>query len=151
MTASVVGTYIGIDPGLGGGIAVIEADGKVLETTRMPATEQEVLDFLRQWTLNMPRAVLEFVRASPQMGVTSAFTFGRGYGGLRMALVAAKIPFDEVVPGVWQRELQCRTRGDKNVSKRRAQELFPHVTVTHKIADALLLAEYARRKERGHA
>jgi len=37
------------------------------------------------------------------------------------------------------------TGGDKNVSKRRAQELFPEIKITHAIADALLIAEYARR------
>jgi len=39
----------------------------------------------------------------------------------------------------------CLTKGDKNVSKRRAQELFPALKVTHAIADALLIAEFARR------
>jgi hypothetical protein len=36
------------------------------------------------------------------------------------------------------------TRGDKNVSKRRAQEIFPMIKVTHSVADALLIAEYNR-------
>ncbi len=40
---------------------------------------------------------------------------------------------------------QILTKGDKNVSKRRAQELFPALKVTHAIADALLIAEFARR------
>jgi hypothetical protein len=31
------------------------------------------------------------------------------------------------------------------VSKRKAQELFPGIKVTHAIADALLIAEYNRR------
>lgn len=57
------------------------------------------------------------------------------------------IPFDEVAPVKWQTAMQCRTGGDKNISKRRASELFPGVRLTHAIADALLLAEYARRLE----
>jgi len=31
------------------------------------------------------------------------------------------------------------------VSKRKAQELFPAIKITHAIADALLIAEYGRR------
>ena len=70
------------------------------------------------------RAYLEAVSSSPQMGVVSAFSFGRGYGNLEMALTAAGIPFERVRPQVWQKALGCMTKGDKNVSKRKAQELF---------------------------
>jgi hypothetical protein len=45
--------------------------------------------------------------------------------------------------------MQCLTGGDKNISKRRAQELFPSLKITHAVADALLIAEYGRRLERG--
>ena len=142
--------FIGIDPGVGGGIAAVSDDGVVIVTHKMPTTDRDVLDVVIGIG-GSSRAMLEFVRSSPQMGVTSAFTFGSGYGRLRMALVAVGIPFDEVTPLTWQKALGCRTHGDKNVSKGRAQELFPTVTVTHAIADALLIAEYARRVERGLA
>ena len=79
------------------------------------------------------------------MGCVSAFTFGRGYGALLMALTAARIPFDVVQPAKWQQGLGCRSGGDKHVTKRRAQQLFPSVTVTHALADALLIAEFCRR------
>lgn len=135
--------YIGIDPGTGGGIAALTATGDVHLVTAMPATERDVFELLTG--LAGSRAVLEFVRSSPQMGVKSAFTFGQGYGGLRMALLAAGIPFDEVHPIKWQNAMQARSSGDKNVTKRRAQELFPQVRCTHANSDALLLAEYCRR------
>jgi hypothetical protein len=83
--------------------------------------------------------------ASPQMGVTSAFTFGKGYGGLLMLLTALDIPFDQITPRKWQTAMGCLSGGDKNVTKRRAQQLFPKLTITHAIADALLLAEFCRR------
>jgi hypothetical protein len=38
------------------------------------------------------------------------------------------------------------SKGDKNVTKRKAQELFPSLKITHATADALLIAEYLRRK-----
>lgn len=92
--------YIGIDPGASGGIAMLDAQGGVVVLEKMPATDRDVLDVLAQasdleWT---PTAVLEFVRSSPRQGVVSAFTFGCGWGALRMALCASQIPLDEVTP-----------------------------------------------------
>lgn len=137
-------TFVGIDPGKNGGIAVLDADGGVVEARQMPGTERDLYDALAH-AGDRAHAVLELVRASPQMGVVSAFTFGRGYGAIRMALLALGVPFDEVTPPRWQATMQCRSKGDKNVTKRRAQELFPKVKMTHAIADALLLAAYCRR------
>jgi hypothetical protein len=114
------------------------------------ATERELSDWLMQIPANGGlHAVIESVHASPQMGVTSAFTFGRGYGFLRGLLIGAKIPFEEVSPVRWQAALGCRSKGDKNVTKAKAGQLFPDVKVTHANADALLLAEYLRRLKNG--
>jgi crossover junction endodeoxyribonuclease RuvC len=90
-------------------------------------------------------AFIEFVSASPQMGVTSSFTFGQGYGHLEMALTGWEVPFERVRPAVWMKEMQCMTKGDKSVSKRKAQELFPTLKITNWSADALLIAEYGVR------
>jgi hypothetical protein len=79
------------------------------------------------------------------MGAKSSFTFGRGYGNLEMALIAAGIPFERVRPQKWQQSMGCLTKGDKNVSKRKAQELFPALKLTHATSDAILIAEYGRR------
>jgi len=121
----------------------------------MPETEAEVLRVLSEILAWSPEgrafALLERVHAMPKQGVSSTFKFGRSYGGLRMALAAARIPFDEATPGTWQRALGCLSGGDKNVTKRRAQELFPALRVTHAIADALLLAEFCRRRLLGQA
>jgi hypothetical protein len=63
-----------------------------------------------------------------------------------MALTAAAIPFTRVRPQVWQKELGCLTKGDKNISKRKAQELFPSMKVTHATADSLLIATYGTKQ-----
>ena len=136
-------TYVGIDPGKSGGIAVISRG--CVSVQSMPETDHDVLKALRLATDGATVAVLEFVRSSPQMGVTSAFTFGRGYGGLRMALAALEIPYREVTPRKWQAYMGCLSKGDKNITKQRAQELFPWLNVTHANADALLLAEYCKQ------
>jgi crossover junction endodeoxyribonuclease RuvC len=144
--------YIGIDPGVSGGIALLTEVGEVVEVLKMPETERDLLDVFLP--VKAGRAVIErvsaFAPAGQRMGATSAFTFGKGYGRLLMALTAAAIPFDEIVPMKWQSIMGCRTGGDKNVSKRRAQQLFPNQKVTHAIADALLLAECCRRLAAGN-
>lgn len=137
-------TFIGIDPGQSGGIAFV--DEHDLGAHKMPDTERDIFELLRDLAAAGPAvARIERVSSSPQMGVVSAFTFGSSYGGLRMALIAAGIPFEEVSPVKWQREMGCLTKGDKNVSKAKAQQLFPLLKVTHSIADALLIAEFCRR------
>jgi crossover junction endodeoxyribonuclease RuvC len=142
--------FIGIDPGQGGGIACIV--GEDVRAVKMPETERDVLDFLRNClTLSdgPVSAALEKVHSSPQMGVSSSFKFGCGFGGLRMALFAVGIAFDEVTPQRWQKMLGCLSQGDKNVTKGRAQALFPNIKMTHALADALLIAEYCRRVKLG--
>lgn len=148
-------TTIGIDPGKNGGIAWIDDRGSVC-VERMPETLQDLWDLIESITGGfaayrasnalMFRAYLESVHSSPQMGVKSAFTFGNGFGHLEMALTAAGIPFERVSPQKWQKAMGCMTKGDKNVSKRRAQELFPQTKCTHATSDALLIAEYGRIK-----
>jgi crossover junction endodeoxyribonuclease RuvC len=143
--------YLGIDPGVSGGLALIAADGRVEWAVGMPETDRDILDRIVGAAVlsTHVRAAIEKVAASPQMGVTSSFTFGFGYGRLIMALAASDIPFDYVHPSKWQASLGCRSGGDKNVTKRRAQELFPSLKITHKTADALLIAEYMRRLDQG--
>lgn len=139
--------HLGIDPGASGGLTVLSHNGEVIDSVKMPDTEADILALIREWArLHAPlRARLEFVRSSPQMGVTSSFTFGMGYGGLRMALLACGVPFEEVTPPKWQGALGCRSKGDKNVTKRKAQEMWPSRRWTHATADSALIAEYGRR------
>lgn len=144
---------IGIDPGANGGIAWIDYNGKAC-VEKMPDTLQDLWELICDIT-SYPKssidgrsykAYIEQVSSSPQMGVVSAFSFGRGYGNLEMALTAVGIPFERVRPQVWQKELGCMTKGDKNVSKRRAQELFPAIKCTHSVSDALLIAYYGTKQ-----
>jgi len=143
--------HIGIDPGINGGIAILGIKGYA-QAYKMPSTSRDLWELIQEIKMaadfenHQISATLESVSSSPQMGVKSAFTFGNGFGHLEMALTAAGIPFERVRPQVWQKAMGCMTRGDKNVSKRRAQELFPSIKVTHAIADALLIASYGAKQ-----
>ena len=145
---------IGIDPGANGAIAWIDERGKSC-VEKMPDTLQDLWELVRDIT-NFPRsaidgrkykAYIEQVSSSPQMGVVSSFSFGRGYGNLEMALTAAGIPFERVRPQVWQKAMGCMTKGNKNISKQKAQELFPDKKVIHATADALLIALYGTKQQ----
>lgn len=136
--------YIGIDPGMSGGLSII-VPGKSVNAYKMPETERDIWDLVHSLAVSNDGdvcAVIEAVSAMPKQGVTSTFTFGKGYGGLRMALIAAGVPFREVRPQVWQKALGCLTKGDKNISKAKAQQLFPSIKVTHALADSLLIAQW---------
>jgi crossover junction endodeoxyribonuclease RuvC len=144
---------IGIDVGASGAIAWIDERGKSC-VEKMPDTLKDLWELICDIT-NFPRsaidgrkykAYIEQVSSSPQMGVVSSFSFGRGYGNLEMALTAAGIPFERVRPQVWQKAMGCMTKGDKNISKAKAQELFPDKKVIHATADALLIALYGTKQ-----
>jgi len=143
-------TVIGCDPGVNGGIAWI-TDGKP-SVEKIPDTLQDLWELLENIDINAQlenlkiHSYLEQVSSSPQMGVKSAFTFGNGFGHLEMALTAAGIPFARIRPQVWQKELGCMTKGDKNVTRKRAQELFPTIKCTHAVSDALLIAHYGTKQ-----
>lgn len=141
--------YLGIDPGKSGGIAAIDEHNQF--ALKMPETDRDVLTVL-DGAVNGAGdvfAALEKVHSMPGQGVRSTFTFGANFGALRMALTALDIPYELVAPGMWQRFMGCLSGGKKNITKRRAQELFPALEITHATADALLLAEYGRRKRLG--
>lgn len=143
MTAQRV--VVGIDPGKAGGIAVIGAEAGVLAVHKMPDTPQDLARLFAPIVAddNFNLTVLvERVHSSPQMGVASAFTFGRGYGVIQGVLAGLKLRYDLVEPKRWQLALGCMSGGDKNITKARAAALYPEFKITHAVADALLIATY---------
>lgn len=145
---------IGIDPGASGGLAEIGIDG--VTAVSMPKTELDILEWLRQQGGRSDvTAMIEQVSGYIGEGHpgSAMFKFGMSYGGLRMALIACGIPFETVTPQNWQKVLSIPKRDKKesrtqfkNRLKSKAQQLFPRVQVTLATADALLIAEYCRRK-----
>lgn len=149
---SVLPRIIGVDPGKSGGLAFVQTlnDGSLEAVAiKMPDDEVSIGKILATWkapegALFRVLALVERVWATPQMGVTSAFSFGRNYGTIIGALCALQIPVAFVSPLVWQRKMGCLSGGDKKVTKAEAARRFPSISVTHATADALLIAEYGR-------
>lgn len=145
MTGPVADCYLGIDPGKSGAIAVVGPIGNFVDVVKLSETQHDVWAWLDQAKRFVSFAVIEKVHSSPQMGVKSAFTFGENFGFCQGMLVSSSIRFEFASPQKWMKAMGCMTKGDKNVTKSRAQGLFPDVKITHAIADALLIADYARR------
>lgn len=143
--------YIGIDPGKSGGIAVI--DEYTNERWAIPYSDEELLktaDYAMEYDCI---CCLEKVGAMPGQGVTSMFNFGKAYGYIKGVLEAFGIPYQEISPQKWKKEFGLNS--DKTASVEVCRRLFPDVNLlatprckkAHDgMAEALLLAEYARRK-----
>lgn len=146
--------YIGIDPGLKGGIVVLDRGGSVVEVSKMPETPQDILEFLGEYSGQDAICVLEDVgHGIPGQSSKATATFARHNGHLEMALLALSIPTEKVTPQKWQKIYQLGSskgidkRVWKNKLKAKAQQLFPSLgkRITLSTSDALLIAEYARR------
>lgn len=143
-------TYIGIDPGKKGAVAVIHEDGEV-EVCPM---ENVMLSLILKALSKIPtRCCLEKVHAMPGQGVTSMFNFGVSYGYLKGLLDAYNISYQEIPPERWKKEFGLNT--DKTRSVEVCHQLFPATNLkasercrvdSDGMAEALLMAEYARRK-----
>lgn len=98
-------------------------------------------------------AVVEKVGAFPGQGVSSTWVFAENYGYIQGVLHALSIPFQLVPPRVWKKAFSLTS--DKAKSIEVCHRLFPNVNLKrteksrkddNNLAEALLMAEYARRK-----
>ncbi len=101
---------IGCDPGKTGALAAIDQDGNLHDTWDMPVVGKVVAaPLLADIFVPLQRVaevcVIEDVHSSPQMGVTSAFSFGRALGALEGVALGANIPVRFVSPRRWKRAL----------------------------------------------
>ena len=82
------------------------------------------------------------------MGVTSAFSFGWGYGLWIGICAAMEIPYQLVHPASWKRKIMSDMAKGKDASRVKAMQLYPWAAKDltrvkdHGRADALLLAHY---------
>lgn len=149
--------HLGVDPGLGGAIALIR-DGEYAEVWDMPTmgrgtgNKQQINPAAVAALLRgCPpcTAYVELVGAMPGQGVSSMFNFGKAAGAVLGALAALGFPVIEVTPQKWKREFTLIGK-EKDMARTVAQQLMPTAPLSLKKhggrADALLLALYGYRQ-----
>ena len=140
----------GIDPGASGGIS-FHGDGWV-NVEKLPQNARELLEVIK--TEGPDIAYVEQIYLPN--GKAGALSFAAGWGKILAVLEMLEIETVMVRPQVWMKELDCLTRGDKNITKEKAKELFGEyryndgkgIPITHWSSDALLIGYYGYEKER---
>lgn len=150
---------VGIDPGLSGAIASLSSSGDELglvsvhDAPRLDAgrgtlSSSEIIGILEIASPGL--VVIERQQAMPKQGVSSTFKTGYGFGLYMGILAALRLRHVVVAARVWQVEMYQGAVGEgKDRSLYVCGQLWPGYTIPkskHGRADALLIAEYGRRK-----
>ena len=153
--------FLGIDPGLDGALAWIGPEGVeavVTPTIAAGRGGRRQHDAAAMSALVAARpvdlVVIEAVGPMPGQGVVSTFGFGVGYGLWLGIPAALEVPHQAVPPQIWKKAVLAGTARDKAAAIAFAGRRFPGVPLLTTprcrsphdgLADALCLAEYARR------
>jgi crossover junction endodeoxyribonuclease RuvC len=150
---------IGIDPGLSGGIAVLE-NNKVEEVYDMPVMPEgkknkrqlnsaQLVKLLKNNIQDKEKTavVVEQVNAMPGQGVTSMFNFGQTFGAIKGICAALDLPIYFVRPAKWKKHFEL-INSTKDASRTKAIEMYP--TISDKLSkkkdvnksDAILIARF---------
>ena len=150
---------IGIDPGLSGGIAVLE-NNQVLSIFDMPVMSEgkknkrqlnsaHLVSLIKE---NIKPSedvavVVEQVNAMPGQGVTSMFNFGQTFGAIKGICAALGLPIFLVTPSKWKKHFEL-INSSKDSSRTKAIEMYP--ALSNQLAkkkdvnksDAILIARF---------
>ena len=144
--------YMGIDPGKSGALAVLRPEGKVDVIPFDAIQYSKMLAHVCQEGRPITCCV-EKVGAMPGQGVVSMFNFGHNLGLIEGLLQAYGVSYQLVPPQTWKKEFSLSS--DKAKSIEVCKKLFPEVSLlatprsrkpNDGMAEALLMAEYARRR-----
>ena len=132
---------IGIDPGLSGGIAVLE-NNKVLDIFDMPVMSEgkknkrqlnsaQLVKILKDSLKNDKEenvsVVVEQVNAMPGQGVTSMFNFGQSFGAIKGICAALNLPIFFVRPAKWKKHFEL-INSSKDASRTKVIEMYPSLS-----------------------
>ena len=152
---------IGIDPGLSGGIAILD-DLKICDIFDMPIMSEgkknknqlnsaQLVDLITKHILKKDETfvIVEQVSAMPGQGVTSMFNFGQTFGSIKGICAALGLPIFYVRPAKWKKHFEL-INSSKDASRTKVIEMYPAISprLTKKKdvnkADAILIARYFR-------
>lgn len=152
-------TICAIDPGKNGGIAWCR-EGEKAVCVPMPATEGDLIVRIaaidREACDGTVFYLEDLVRFMGKTPMSHMAVYASNWGLIKGAIMYSGSVLHIVKPQAWIKALALGTanRGEKktvwkNKLKARAQQLYPHLEITLKTADALLLLEYAIKEQRG--
>jgi crossover junction endodeoxyribonuclease RuvC len=132
---------LGVDPGKSGAIALLDSNGELIMVEDMPVTDKHVSTHLLADIIGSHAdaaailgetliCVIENVWSSPQMGVTSAFSFGRSKGLVEMAAAAFGCRIVMVSPAKWKKDMKLNK--DKGIARKTAMDRWPKHSHTFK-------------------
>lgn len=157
-------SYVGIDPGTRGAIAILTGDllhvvDVPLEKVRVNRKERMRIDDFRLVAqartimdlYNPVSIVIEDVHGIGGQGGAQSFKFGDAFGSLRLAFTAAGAQLIRVSPIKWKNALRIRGgRAGKDQARELAAKLWPECAKLFardkddNRAEAALIAKYAR-------
>ena len=128
---------IGIDPGISGGITVIDKNGAIKNKYIMPiiksAKGKNEIDIKRVVDIFENARPIKMIgierqQAFQKQGVSSTFKTGRGFGILEGIAAGMKIPYMIIGAKIWQKKMfEGMGKSDtKQLSKIIAQRLYPN-------------------------
>ena len=144
--------YIGIDPGAGGGVGVIDRKG-VMKAYKCPKSSDDMAILFQIIMGDTPpekiKLLMERVWARPTNAVRAAFSYGTNYGQWLGITASHEIKMNTVIPVEWIKWVGCPKALKRDVRKRwlkvKAGELYPNVNkLTLATSDAILITHYAK-------
>jgi crossover junction endodeoxyribonuclease RuvC len=153
---------LGVDPGLTGGIAIVEViDGaapQLVDAIDVPVigdkAKQRVDVIAVRNFIDAHRPALALIERSgamPKQGTASIFRYARACGALEAAIALCALPVEIIEPSVWKRFFKLPGK-DKERARQLALEKFPaaHAALArkrdHGRSEAALLALYGVRR-----
>ena len=145
-------TFVGIDPGASGCIAMIHGDECV--AWKFPRDRKQLIKIIkaikRTNRVNKITCYIENVHAFPTDARSRAFAFGKNFGVWLGMLTAFSLSYNKVTPSTWQSHFVSfpkEKKHRKNAIKDIAKERFPNTDkITLATADAILIALYAKEE-----
>ena len=146
--------YIGIDPGISGGIAVIDEKGEI-KAHKCPRSSDDMALLFQVCIGDTPpnkiRLVMERVWARPTNAVRAAFSYGVNYGQWLGISATHEVKMNTALPLEWIQWVGCPKALKKDIRKRwlkqKAIDLYPSIKrVTLATSDAILITHYAKEE-----
>jgi len=147
--------FIGIDPGIQGGIAYFNSLTNEYNAIQMPTTRKQVSDYLKELKKGGECfAAIEKCSAMPGQGVSSMYKFGKGCGEILGICTALDFIIIEPTPQIWKKIILEGTDKSKEAAIRVSENLYPKINLIPNrcrkpqdgMADAICLMHYAKIK-----